>query len=402
MSNRRRLVLPLSLALLVATGSACRQFDVPPDPLEDLRINEIQVVGSHNSYKIQPSDGLQAAIQFVYDNLPPNSGVPDPGGLVYTHRPLAEQFGDLGIRQIELDVWVDRLGGTFAVPFGPAAAMALGQAAGPDFDPGDIMLGPGIKVFHIQDIDFRSHCPLFLQCLEEIKAWSDANPDHLPILILVELKEEVPDVDLSALGLAFAIPTPWALQDLQELEDNIRTVFHDTRLIQPNDVRAGYPTLFEGIQAEGWPRVSDARGKVFFALDNEGAQRDIYVGHYPGLDGAVIFTSSPTGSPEAGFRKENNPFRTGPSIEELVQAGYMVRTRADADTVEARANDTGRRDAALASGAQFVSTDYREPNPAFIPPSDYQVQLPGLPPGAVARCNPASTLATCASDLIEP
>jgi hypothetical protein len=275
----------------------------------------------------------------------------------------------------------------------------LGQVIGPDFDPDDVMLGPGLKVFHTQDIDFRSHCLLFIRCLEDIKAWSDDNPGHLPILILVELKEDLPSIDLSDFGLTFAIPTPWALPDLLELEDNIRTVFHDSRIIQPNDVRAGYPTLFDGIQAEGWPRVSDARGKVFFALDNEGAQRDLYAGHYPGLDGAILFTSSPTGSPEAGFRKENDPFRTGPSIEELVQAGYMVRTRADADTVEARANDTSRRDAALASGAQFVSTDYREPNLAF---SDYEVQLPGLPAGAVARCNPARTLATCASGLIDP
>ena len=383
----------------MATGSACRQFEVPPDPLEDLRINEIQVVGSHNSYKIQPSDGLQAAIEFVYGLLASTEGIPDPGGLVYSHKPLAEQFGDLGIRQIELDVWVDRLGGTFADPFGPGAAESLGQPRGEDFDPDDVMLDPGIKVFHTQDIDFRSRCLLFTQCLEEIQEWSNANPDHLPILVLVELKDEVPDVDLSALGLTFAVPTPWALEDLLELEGNIRDTFHESRLIQPNDVRAGYPTLFEGIQAEGWPRVSDARGKIFFALDNEGGQRDIYVGHYPGLDGALLFTSSPTGSPEAGFRKENDPFRTGPSIEELVQAGYMVRTRADADTVEARTNDTSRRDAALASGAQFVSTDYREPNLDF---SDYEVQLPGLPYGAVARCNPASTLATCASDLIDP
>lgn len=37
---------------------------------------------------------------------------------------------------------------------------------------------------------------------------------------------------------------------------------------------------------------------------------------------------------------------------------YLVRTRADIDTVDARKDDGARRDAALASGAQIVSTDY--------------------------------------------
>ena len=47
-----------------------------------------------------------------------------------------------------------------------------------------------------------------------------------------------------------------------------------------------------------------------------------------------------------------------PEIKAAVAAGYIVRTRADIDTVEARNNDTARREAALASGAQVISTDY--------------------------------------------
>ena len=48
-------------------------------------------------------------------------------------------------------------------------------------------------------------------------------------------------------------------------------------------------------------------------------------------------------------------------IAALVRDGYIVRTRADADTFEARTNSTERRDRALGSGAQYVSTDYPEP-----------------------------------------
>ena len=73
----------------------------------------------------------------------------------------------------------------------------------------------------------------------------------------------------------------------------------------------------------------------------------------------------------------------------------VVRTRADADTVQARTNDTTMRDAALASGAQWVSTDYEEPNPAFSP---YTVQIPD---GTPARCNPVTAPRDCRSTDVE-
>jgi hypothetical protein len=54
------------------------------------------------------------------------------------------------------------------------------------------------------------------------------------------------------------------------------------------------------------------------------------------------------------------------------------------ETREARENDEGRRDRALASGAQFVSTDYPEADERL---STYLVRLPG---GVVARANPVT------------
>ena len=65
-----------------------------------------------------------------------------------------------------------------------------------------------------------------------------------------------------------------------------------------------------------------------------------------------------------------------------MKAGFLVRTRADADTAEARKNDPKRRDKAFASGAQMVSTDFPVAVPAV---STYSVQLPG---GAAYRINP--------------
>src|SRR6185436_20602828 len=102
------------------------------------------------------------------------------------------------------------------------------------------------------------------------------------------------------------------------------------------------------------------------------------------------FTSSAPGDPDAGFVKRNDPFDA--SIPGLVAAGYLVRTRADVDTNEARSGDTVPRDTALASAAQFVSTDYPVPDtdPGFDP--SYFVQIPG---GMPARCNPLNAPPAC-------
>jgi len=55
-----------------------------------------------------------------------------------------------------------------------------------------------------------------------------------------------------------------------------------------------------------------------------------------------------------------------------------------------------RRDAALASGAHWVSTDYADPDPRH---TDYTVELPG---GIVARCNPVNPSAFCRDTALEP
>ena len=83
--------------------------------------------------------------------------------------------------------------------------------------------------------------------------------------------------------------------------------------------------------------------------------------------------------------KENDPVEGFERIQQLVRAGFLVRTRADSDTLEARRNDGRRRDKALATGAQFISTDYPKPNLAF---STYWVKFPE---NAVARANPVSS-----------
>jgi hypothetical protein len=89
---------------------------------------------------------------------------------------------------------------------------------------------------------------------------------------------------------------------------------------------------------------------------------------------------------------------TPDEISSLVRKGYLVRTRTDSDTKQARTNDTTRREAALASGAQLLSTDYPASEPASW--TGYSVSLPD---NLVARCNPVNKPTPCVdADLESP
>lgn len=63
-----------------------------PKSLEEIKLNEIQVIGSHNSYKI----GIERPL---FDYLLKNK--PTLSGLEYEHIPLSEQL-NLGLRGLEL------------------------------------------------------------------------------------------------------------------------------------------------------------------------------------------------------------------------------------------------------------------------------------------------------------
>lgn len=342
-----------------------------------VRLDQIQVIGTHNSYHLQPRPTLFAALVFF-----------DPMFLFweYTHRPLAEQFGTLGIRQIELDVFRDPEGGLY----GHRAGLTV---VGEDpLSPLPEMFEPGLKVLHVQDLDFETHCPTLQQCLGDIRSWSDANPAHLPIFVLVELKDDpIPD----PVDLGFVTPIPFDGASLDTVDAEIRAGIPAHQRFEPDDLRAGAPRLEDVVLENGWPTLGELRGKVIFAMDNGGSDRLNYIAGRPNLEGRVLFTNGVPGEADAAFVKRNDPIGSFDDIQQLVADGYLVRTRADADTDEARSGDTAPRDAALASGAQFVSTDYPEPDPDFG--TGYSVTLED---GRPARCNPISAPRGCRGDAL--
>ena len=357
-------------ALIGWAGASGSAVAAPPRSAIDLRLNQVQVIGSHNSYHIAPTAGILELIGGYA------SGKAE--GLDYTHPPLAEQFDRRGIRQIELDVFADPKGGLFASPYLRKMLKDRGKDPGPDPNAGGVLDRPGMKILHVQDVDFLAHAPTFVEALRQVKSWSAAHPHHVPILVLVELKDE------SRLMLPTK-PLPFDRAMVDAVDAEILSVFDRKQIVTPDFVRGLSATLPEAIRARGWPRLDEVRGRVMFALDNEGAIRDLYAEGHPALKDRLMFVTAdgPT-APEAAWFKINDTVADFDRIRQLVADGFLVRTRADADTRQSRENDPKQRDRALASGAQFVSTDYPVPDRRF---SEYCVRLPG---GVVARVNPVS------------
>ena len=343
-----------------------------------VKLNEIQVIGTHNSYHagLPPSEA-----KLFLDRNPQVSQA-----LEYRHRPLDQQLTS-GVRQIELDIFADTAGGRYAHPKGPDAVAAANLPRDPEFDPEGLMSKPGFKVMHLQDFDYRSTCQPLIACLKIVRAWSHSNPKHVPIFILLETKQS----DLPPQYHATS-PEKFTSVTFDALDAEIRSVFAPNEMITPDQVRGRHATLEEAVLHHAWPTLDAARGKVIFLMDQRPVG-PVYLEGHPSLTDRLIFTNAEPGQPDCAFTEENDG--TQEAIAALVRKGYLVRTRTDADTKQARTNDTTRREIALASGAQLLSTDYPASEPSQW--TGYSVSLPG---GAVARCNPVDAPPSCSNRVI--
>ncbi len=132
----------------------------------------------------------------------------------------------------------------------------------------------------------------------------------------------------------------------------------------------------------------------------EGACKPYYLQNRPSLTGRAMFVYATPGSDECAFIVQNDALSQASNIESYVRKGYMVRTRCDIETAEARSGDYSRMNAALSSGAHICSTDYYRPDPRAGQPgwSSYRVNLPG---GVKARKNPVNGTHIDTGDIID-
>jgi hypothetical protein len=346
-----------------------------------VRMNQIQTINTHNSYKRETSEAEQNAFDALiqrpdnYDN-----------SLAYSHASLTRQFDDQDVRGIELDLFPDPQGGLYAEPL-----VRRNLGLGPLPDPA--WRQPGIKVMHIADADYNTTCVLLTACLREVKRWSDANAGHVPLFVMLELKQS--DRNLVALGGVTA--PPWDATRLDELDQEILSVFDRDELVTPDDIRRRGLTLDQSVARYGWPTLDRTRGKVMFFFNNLGSTSPYSEGH-PNLEDRVGFVNAPPGEPNAAYRGRDEVLQLFDEIQGLVSRNYIVRTRSDLPLSTVRSGDTTLLEAGLASGAQIISTDFPAVGMAARYGSDFVARLPERLP---ARCNPVNAPPGCRSDRLE-
>lgn len=323
-----------------ASVDAIAQVDAEPPlpsyPLDDtLRLNHVQALGTHNSYHQQPQAPLHPSHK-------------------YTMPTLTDQLEIHGVRQFEWDL--------------------------------HLHVDGHLEVFHIPLIDQVSSCTLFSDCLEETRAWSDANPTHAPLVIWMELKD---DVDTGVLGDYVPLTDHY-----DEVEAAILDVLEPSSILTPDEVRGEHPTLPAALAESGWPTLGSLRGRLVFVFLEDGAHRDAYLEGSPSLEGKLLFVDSDDPSqPFAGFFKINNAQGDFDLVQERVNAGFIVTSNVD-DVDGTEENNAAKLAASLESGTHFLSTNY----PAVATDGSYFGEIPG---GAPVRCNPLVAPDACTSKAIE-
>jgi len=358
--RRNRARVPATGLSLVCFATVL--FGQPPTLNSALKLNQIQIIGTHNSYHAGLTVEESAFIRKT-DRV-------EADALDYRHQSLTSQL-DAGMRELEIDINADPTGGSFDRPRIQTELAAAGVPDAPFPYPKEMMDRPGFKVMHKARTDFRSNCQPFTACLEEIAQWSDRHQGHVPIYLFIEAKD----------GSKFTAG------DSDELDEEIRSVFPRQKLFVPEDLLKGHATLRQAVADHGWPELEAVRGKVIFLMSRADVTKAYESGH-PGLKGRILFTNGPLDDPNTAYAVVPDPHDK--EIPQLVRSGYLVYTRADADTAEARTKDETRQKAAFASGAQIISTDYPTSEPS--PWSGYTVAFPGH---VVARCNPVNTVQPC-------
>ncbi len=327
---------------------------------QELRLNEIRILASHNSYKKFPD---YKVIKFLTKFKKKLGESNDPLQLDYGHPPLPVQFDEYGIRGIEIDVYNDPKGGHYRKrQLNKFICGLKTRVKNPE------MKAPGFKVIHIADVDYETNYLTFSAVLLELKNWSDLHPMHTPIFVNIEPKGVSPGDESKVLRtLGFKKSIQFDLNAFQELDSEITNIIGKDKLFVPEDLIGNYPNIKVRLENEGWPYLSQCLGKFIFILDED--QKQLYNSK---TIKRPMFVYKNLEDSNAAFIIQNYPIGNEEYIQELSKK-YIVRTRSDAGTIEARNNDYKRFNSAWQSGAQIISTDFYKNDPRF---GDFKITLP--------------------------
>lgn len=231
-----------------------------------------------------------------------------------------------------------------------------------------------LQVFHLGVIDPLSTCATLVECLGIVRTWSDAHPWHHVLFMHIEPKD--------------GVTAETADEMIDAFEREVLSVFPRELIVTPDEVRGSATTLREAVTTTGWPTLAATRGRVLFYIDRTDAYRDAYTHQGRDLNGRIAFIDSSPSDPYAAVMVRNGSISDAATIRSLVQSGYIVRTMSETSVDAGWMNDRSGLDAALADGAQIVSTDF----PAMQTGTDYYVSIPG---GMPSRCNPLNAPVDC-------
>ncbi len=182
--------------------------------------------------------------------------------------------------------------------------------------------------------------------MKEIAMWSDNNPNHLPVTIIIEPKPVfLPMENMSFFNIDYAV----------ELDKVLREALGE-KLFTPADMLRDYSTFGEMRAADDWCKVSDMQGKILVLL-HEGSVTEKYIDLDPSIKSQAMFPMLREKDCDrdcASFILCNKPRNLIKNREEFDEKKVVVRTRADSFGSVSEE----RREQVFEGEAQIISTDY--------------------------------------------
>lgn len=278
-----------------------------------MKFNELSFIATHNSYQTKAIDETKKVYQglseLTFGLISANTGD-------FWSETLTQQL-NCGIRSFEMDIETFERDGEIS-----------------------------FTCMHSPYIEMATSCYDFALAMKEIAMWSDNNPNHLPITIIIEPKSLfIPLEDMEFFNLDYA----------KELDNVLRETLGE-KLFTPADMLRNYSSFGEMRKADDWCRISDMLGKVLILM-HECDVTEEYIGIDTSVKSQAMFP----------MLREKDLDRDCTSVILCNKPEVLLELKADIDernilartrTDEFVSVTEERRENALKSNALIISTDY--------------------------------------------
>ena len=271
--------------------------------INNTKLNEIQMLASHNSYKLKGSKLGKFFIRLFKNKK-------EADQLEYEYLTLTNQL-NLGIRSFELDIRYRK---------------------------------NNFETIHVPLVDNASNALNFQLALDEINLFSSRNTNHLPIIVILEIKDDFNFLDFNLKKIDN--------NKLKQLNNIILNTFTNN-LIKPKDIIQNNLSINESVNKYGWPNINNLLGKVMFVI-HASKYAKMYNNIYLPND-ANLFISGyidDVDNKDVSIIIHNN--LDVESIKKVVAKNLLVRTRIDENLSYNINNFT----LAINSNAQILTSDF--------------------------------------------